>query len=43
MKTLIVGIAFASVMAFATQAVALPYCPNSTWQHGHYVCANFDQ
>jgi hypothetical protein len=41
MKTLIVGIAFAIGVAFATQAFALP-CPNGTWQ-GHYVCANFDE
>ena len=42
MKTLLVGIAFAIGMVFASQAFALPYCPNSTWQHSHYVCANYD-
>ena len=30
MKTLLVGIAFAIGMVFASQAFALPYCPNST-------------
>jgi hypothetical protein len=43
MKTLLVGIAFAIGMVFASQAFALPYCPNSTWQHGHYVCASYDE
>ena len=42
MKTLLVGIAFAMGMVFASQAFALPYCPNSTW-HGHYVCASYDE
>ena len=32
MKTLLVGIAFAMGMVFASQAFALPYCPNHTWQ-----------
>jgi hypothetical protein len=39
MKTLLVGIAFAIGMVFASQAFALPYCPT----HGHYVCSDFDQ
>ena len=43
MKTLLVGIAFAIGMVFTSQAFAVPYCPNSTWQHGHYVCGNFDE
>ena len=43
MKTLLVGNAFAIGMVFASQAFALPYCPNSTWQHGHYVCASYDE
>ena len=43
MKTLLVGIAFAIGVVFASQAFALPYCPNSTWQHGHYVCASYDE
>jgi hypothetical protein len=44
MKTLLVGIAFVAMgMVFASQAFALPYCPNSTWQHGHYVCASYDE
>jgi hypothetical protein len=42
MKTLIVGIAFAIGVAFATQAFALP-CPNGTWHGGHYVCADYDE
>ena len=44
MKTLLlVSIAFATGMVFASQALALPYCPNSTWQYGHYVCASYDE
>jgi len=43
MKTLLAGIAFLMAMAFASQAFALPYCPNGTW-HGHYyVCASYDE
>jgi hypothetical protein len=42
MKTLLAGIAFAIVLAFATHASALP-CTNGTWQNGHYVCADYDQ
>jgi hypothetical protein len=43
MKTLLVGIAFTIGMTFASQAFALPYCPNGTW-HGHYnVCADYDE
>jgi hypothetical protein len=41
MKTLLMGIAFAIGMVFASQAFALP-C-HGTWQDGHYVCADFDQ
>ena len=43
MKTLLAGITFAIGMVLASQAFAVPYCPNSTWQHGHYVCANFEE
>jgi hypothetical protein len=42
MKTLLVGIAFAMGMIFATQAFALP-CPNGTLQGSHYVCASYDE
>ncbi len=44
MKTLLVGIAFAIGMVFATQAFALP-CPNGngTWKDGNYVCVNYDE
>jgi hypothetical protein len=37
MKMLLAAIAFATGMAFASQAFAIPYCPNNTWQPGHYV------
>ena len=40
MKTLLMGIAFAIGMVFASQAFALP-C-HGTWQNGHYVCADFE-
>ena len=40
MKILLAGIAFAIGLAFATQAFALPYCQ---WQHGHYVCADYEE
>ena len=40
MKMLLAGVAFAIGVAFASQAFALPYC---TWQHSHYVCADYDQ
>jgi hypothetical protein len=40
MKTLLVGIAFTIAMVFASQAFALEYCQ---WQHGHYVCADYDE
>jgi len=44
MKTLLVGILFAIGMVLASQAFALPYCANGgTWQHGHYVCASYDE
>jgi hypothetical protein len=42
MKTVLMGIAFAIGLAFATQAFALP-CPNGTLQGGHYVCADFEE
>jgi hypothetical protein len=38
MKTLLVGIAFAIAMVFTSQAFALPYCPNGTWQNGQFTC-----
>jgi hypothetical protein len=41
MMTLLVGIALAMGLTFASQAFALP-CPNGTWQSGHYVCDNYD-
>jgi hypothetical protein len=41
MKTLLVGIAFAIGMVFASQAFALP-CPKGSWQHGHFVCTDYD-
>ena len=40
MKMLLAGVALAIGVAFASQAFALPYC---TWQHSHYVCADYDQ
>jgi hypothetical protein len=43
MKTLLAGIAFAIALAFTSQAFALPYCASSSWQHGHYGCASFDE
>jgi len=43
MKTLLVGIAFAMGMVFASQAFALPYCPNHTWQNGHFVCDSYNK
>jgi hypothetical protein len=41
-KTLLVGIAFPIVMAFASQALAtdLSDCPKGSWKHGHYVCGD---
>jgi hypothetical protein len=42
MKTLLVGIAFAIGMVFASQAFALP-CPDGTWQNGHYVCMSYEE
>jgi hypothetical protein len=40
MKTLLVGIAFAVGMVFASQAFAseVTDCPHIVWKHGHYVC-----
>jgi hypothetical protein len=43
MKTLLVGIAFAIGIVFASQAFALPYCPNGNWQHGQFVCVSYEQ
>jgi len=43
MKTLLVGIAFAMGMVFATQAFALPNCPDGRWQNGHFICASCDE
>jgi hypothetical protein len=40
MKTLLVGIALAAGLVFATQAFALQYC---AWQHGHYICADYEE
>jgi hypothetical protein len=40
MKMLLAGVALAIGVAFASQGLALPYC---TWQHSHYVCADYDQ
>jgi hypothetical protein len=42
MKMLLVGIAFAIGLVFASQAFALP-CPKGAWQHGHYMCATYDE
>ncbi len=42
MKTLLVGIAFAIAVVFTSQAFALAYCANGTWQHGYNECADFD-
>jgi hypothetical protein len=38
MKALLVGIALG--VALATQAFALPYCPN---HRHHYVCTEYEQ
>jgi len=44
MKTVLVGMAFAIGMVFASQAFAVPSCPNSIWQHGrHHVCTNYNE
>jgi hypothetical protein len=42
MKTLLVGIAFAIGMVFASQAFALP-CLKGIWQNGHYTCVSYDE
>ena len=42
MVALLVGIALAMGVAFATQAFALP-CPDGTVHNGHYVCGNYEQ
>ena len=39
MKTLFVGIVLAIGLTFATQAFAIPYCPN----HGPYNCIDYEQ
>jgi hypothetical protein len=41
MKALLVGIALAIEVAFASQAFALP-CPNGTVHNGHYICGDYD-
>jgi hypothetical protein len=42
MKTFLAGVVFAIVVAFASQASALPYCSKSS--HGHYyVCTSYDE
>ena len=44
MKTLLTGIALAIAMVSASQAFALPNCPNGNWEHDwHHICANYDQ
>ncbi len=43
MNTLLAGLALAIALAFSSHAIALPYCSNSTWQHGHSACAVFDE
>jgi hypothetical protein len=43
MKTLLVGVAFAMGMVFASQAFALPYCPQGTWQNGQFICVSYEQ
>jgi len=42
MNMLLVVIAFAITMFFATEAFAtdLPDCPNVQWKNGHYVCGD---
>ena len=40
MKTLLVGIALAVAMTFATQAFALPSCQKHSH---HYVCTDYEQ
>jgi len=42
MKTLLVSVAFAIGLVFASQAFALP-CPNGTWQNGHFTCDSYDE
>jgi hypothetical protein len=42
MKTLLIGIGFALVLGFASQAFALPYCTNGAGQ-SHYACTTFDE
>jgi hypothetical protein len=43
MKMLLAGIGFAFGMIITSQAFALPYCSNGSWQHGHYVCGSYDE
>jgi hypothetical protein len=40
MKTLLIGIAFATGTLLAIRAVAseVTDCPHIVWKHGHYVC-----
>ena len=42
MRTLLVAIALAMGMLFASQAFALPYCPNGTWQNGQLICVSYE-
>jgi hypothetical protein len=44
MNTLLVSIAFAIAMVFASQAFAadMPDCPNGTFKNGHYVCGDLE-
>ena len=44
MKTVLVGMAFAIGMVFASQAFAVPNCPNGIWEQGrHHICANYNE
>jgi len=38
MKTLLAGVAFATAVAFSSQASAFPYCTKITWHGNYYVC-----
>jgi hypothetical protein len=43
MKIFFAGLALAITLAFSSEAFALPSCPNSTSQHGHYGCTVFEE
>ena len=43
MKTFLACVALAITVAFASQAFALPYCPNGTWQNGKFVCGPYEK